>query len=119
MIQYTYLCYQCMVAEPFSSLDGNHVCPICKGEMEYWVTEEIDETTGKVINPGANAPEVDIDKILSITPSPIVVECPYCHSKNTSKISIFSKVINIQLGGMYGAIKANKNWQCDDCGSEW
>ena len=115
-----------MRPEAYNFFDENkkYLCPVCNNEMEFFLIEEIDETTGKVISRQDFRPEMDVEKAFqklqeSYKTITSVVECPYCHSKNTSKISTFSKVMNIQLGGMYGAIKANKNWQCHDCGSEF
>ena len=121
VIKYNFACFNCIIRQSFESLDEEekHFCPKCKKEMVFFNIEEIDDTTGKVIRRESSVKEIDVDKILNTPLPPVVVECPYCHSKRTSKISTFSKVMNIQLGGMYGAIKANKNWQCHDCGSEW
>ncbi len=47
-----------------------------------------------------------------------VVECPYCHSKDTSKISTTSKVVNTALFGFFGT-KRHKQWHCNQCGSDF
>lgn len=46
------------------------------------------------------------------------VQCPYCKSTNTHKITTTSKVVNTALFGLFGT-KRNKQWHCDSCGSEW
>lgn len=47
-----------------------------------------------------------------------VVECPYCHSKDTKKISTTSKVINTAVWGIFGT-KRHKQWHCNKCGSDF
>lgn len=119
MKRYVYICLNCLKSQSFNVINEEKcVCPICEIEMYYWYKEETDDVTGEVISREFSHEEPDFSKIQR-TPKYSEVECPYCHSKNTSKISTFFKAMNIQLGGTYGAIRANKNWQCHDCGSEW
>lgn len=47
------------------------------------------------------------------------VECPYCHSKNTRKISGASKVGNVALFGIFAAGKVSKQWHCNQCRSDF
>lgn len=47
-----------------------------------------------------------------------VVECPYCHSKDTKKISTTSKVINTAVWGIFGT-KRHKQWHCNECNSDF
>ena len=46
------------------------------------------------------------------------VECPYCHSTNTSKITTSSKVVNTALWGILGT-KRYKNYHCNNCHSDF
>jgi len=46
------------------------------------------------------------------------VECPYCHSKNTKKITTTSKVVNTAVWGIFGT-KRHKQWHCSKCGSDF
>ena len=46
------------------------------------------------------------------------VECPYCHSLNTKKISTTSKVVDTAAWGIFGA-KRHKQWRCNDCNSDF
>ena len=48
-----------------------------------------------------------------------VVECPYCHSADTKKISGFSKAGSLALFGIFAAGKASKQWHCNKCGSDF
>ncbi len=47
-----------------------------------------------------------------------VVECPYCHSTNTKKISTTSKVLNTVVFGIFGT-KRHKQWHCNNCNSDF
>ncbi len=48
-----------------------------------------------------------------------VVECPYCHSTNTKKISGVSKAGSVALFGIFAAGKVSKQWHCNSCGSDF
>ena len=48
-----------------------------------------------------------------------VVECPYCHSADTKKISGFSKAGSLALFGIFAAGKASKQLNCKKCGSDF
>lgn len=46
------------------------------------------------------------------------VECPYCHCKNTSKISTTAKAVNVALFGLLGN-KRKHQWHCNSCKSDF
>lgn len=46
------------------------------------------------------------------------VECPYCHSKDTNKISTTAKVVNTAVWGIFGT-KRHKQWHCNSCNSDF
>jgi uncharacterized CHY-type Zn-finger protein len=46
-------------------------------------------------------------------------ECPYCHSKNTKKISGFSKAGSVALFGVFAMGKVGKQWHCNQCKSDF
>lgn len=48
-----------------------------------------------------------------------VVECPYCHSTNTKKISGISKAGSVALFGVFAAGKVSKQWHCNNCNSDF
>lgn len=47
------------------------------------------------------------------------VECPYCHSTNTKKISRISKAGNVALWGIFATSKVAKQWHCNNCKSDF
>ena len=49
----------------------------------------------------------------------IEIECPYCHSTNTKKISTASKAGNIALLGIFSIDKVTKQWHCNNCKSDF
>ena len=51
-------------------------------------------------------------------PSKPSVECPYCHSTNTKKISGVSKAGSVALFGLFSQ-KARHQWHCNDCKSDF
>ena len=46
------------------------------------------------------------------------VECPYCHSTNTEKISTVSRAVSVSLVGAASG-KIGKQWHCKQCGSNF
>lgn len=46
------------------------------------------------------------------------VECPYCHSTDTSKITTTAKAVNIALFGLLGN-KRKHQWHCNNCKSDF
>ena len=47
------------------------------------------------------------------------VECPYCHSKDTKKISNLSKAGSVALIGVFALGKTSKEWHCNQCNSNF
>lgn len=47
------------------------------------------------------------------------VECPYCHSTNTYKITITSKAIHTAVFGILSMSRNSKQWHCNKCGSDF
>lgn len=51
--------------------------------------------------------------------SNITVKCPYCHSKDTFKISNFTRAAALYVLGTVGSVEASKQWHCNNCGSDF
>lgn len=47
------------------------------------------------------------------------IECPYCHSTNTKKITVTSKVAHTALFGIFSISRNSKQWHCNSCGSDF
>ena len=48
-----------------------------------------------------------------------IVECPYCHSADTRKISGLSKAGSVALFGIFSLGKTTKQWHCNRCNSDF
>lgn len=46
------------------------------------------------------------------------VECPYCHSMNTSKIGTVNRMVSTSMFGL-ASKKIGKQWHCNKCGSDF
>lgn len=94
-------------------------CPKCGCKQSYRNITKYSEA-GECVSCGAltyykKLKEYDL-------PSPksqISVECPYCHSTNTTKISTSSKVGKIALFGIFSLGKVTKQWHCNNCKSDF
>ena len=78
--------------------DGDTICLFCYCEL---ITEDEYQSTGYRHS----------DKP--------VVECPYCQSTNTKKISGLSKAGSVALFGVFAAGKVSKQWHCNNCSSDF
>lgn len=47
------------------------------------------------------------------------VECPYCHSTNTKKISTISKATHTAMFGVFSMSRNAKQWHCNNCNSDF
>lgn len=47
------------------------------------------------------------------------VECPYCHSTNTNKITNTSKAVHTAMFGIFSISRNSKQWHCNQCGSDF
>ena len=47
-----------------------------------------------------------------------MAECPYCHSRDTRKISTTSKVTSVAMLGI-ASNKIGKQWHCNNCKSDF
>lgn len=48
-----------------------------------------------------------------------IVECPYCHSTDTKKITNTSKAIHTALFGVFSMSRNSKNFHCNQCNSDF
>lgn len=46
------------------------------------------------------------------------IDCPYCHSNDTKKISTTSRIISTSLFGL-GSKKIGKQFHCNHCGADF
>lgn len=48
-----------------------------------------------------------------------IVECPYCHSTDTNKISSLSKAGRVALFGIFAVGKTTKQFHCNTCKADF
>lgn len=108
-----YFCNKCHEAYSFeSSKSYSKNCPICGGLMEFYANNDCD--TERVKKPPYEATKDPKSPYYKST-----VECPYCHSQDTTKISGLSKAGNVALFGIFAMGKVGKQWKCNDCKSDF
>lgn len=47
------------------------------------------------------------------------IECPYCRSKDTKRITNTSKVVHTAVFGIFSMGRNSKNFHCNNCGSDF
>ena len=109
MKQFVYACEKCLKYYTFYEEDSDFSCPKCRKLLTYLRTEEKDSTTNKITNRYQ-----ETERKRKNPGAPVVtVECPYCHSTNTRKISGFAKLGTLSWGA------TPKEWHCNRCDSDF
>lgn len=93
------------------------ICPKCGKEMEKYGQGDCDTELAEQRRQQAEYERSTMSYINPMNGKPIV-QCPYCKSTNTTKISATSKVVNTALFGLLGT-KRHKQWHCNGCKSDW
>lgn len=96
---YRYCCKQCGYVYDKNEAIETHICPQC-GNTDFSLVENYEES-------------------LRNTNSALTVECPYCHSTNTKKISGLAKGLKVAFWGNAAAGQIAKQWHCNNCGSDF
>lgn len=109
MIKHRYVCSSCFKVCDFSEKESDFFCPKCGEKMLYRQTMEMDSVTNEIINCYVEEDR----KRKNPAPSFVIVECPYCHSTNTRKISGFAKLGTLSWGA------TPKEWHCNRCDSDF
>ena len=47
------------------------------------------------------------------------VECPYCHSKDSKKITNTSKAVHTAMFGIFSMSRNSKQFHCNNCGADF
>lgn len=115
------LSYECKKCNKYVYFRSNEEyttqCKTCKNEMRFCGERNYNPKNG------LRAVEYSNTKLKTnfniSTPTKPVVECPYCHSKNTKKISGLSKAGSVALFGIFAAGKVSKQFHCNQCGADF
>lgn len=94
-----YICPECGCNQSYKNITKYSVAGECVscGEMTFYEKTK----------------EYDLPK------PPPEIECPYCHSKNTKKISGISKAGSVAVWGIFSIGKVTKQWHCNNCKSDF
>ena len=113
-------CYECIKChELYFIEEGKYfskICPICDVETKL---EGIYDCNTELAEKAKNMPPYDPTKDPKSPYYIPVIECPYCHSTNTNKISGISKAGSVALFGVFAMGKVSKQWHCNSCKSEF
>lgn len=110
-MKYIKVCYMCPICAQGYFFDKSSQfsteCPKCHVEMvcveEKNTTTEIEERESRRWENGKSA---------------MLIECPYCHSFNTKKISSLSKAGSVAMFGIFSQ-KIKHQWHCNSCNSDF
>ena len=113
------LCYKCKRCNKtiyyLSNEDYDTKCKTCKNEMTFLYEHKYNPSNGlKAIK--NNSKQKNNTEF--IKPAPII-ECPYCHSTDTKKITNTSKTLHTALFGVFSIGRNSKNFHCNQCGSNF
>lgn len=112
-------CYECKKCNKTMYFQSNTkyetICRTCKNEMQLIWEHNYRPNDGLKAIKNSNIKENKYPEFNAPKPK---IECPYCHSTDTKKISGTSKFINTAIWGPFGT-KRFKEWHCNKCGSDF
>lgn len=112
IIEERYWCPHCRF--PYSFPESDHhsnICDVCGHEMEFRRTCEVDVEKQALI-------QEKIKREKSNPNRKPRIQCPYCGSLATSKISTIGKIASVGFFGLASS-KLGKEWHCNKCGSNF
>lgn len=114
-IHYPYYCRKCTRTVYFNENDIiNDICKICGNKMDAgkpFVTHP-KQTLSNTNRKGSSV-------TMDFHQSKPTVECPYCHSTDTKKITNTSKAVHTALFGIFSVSRNSKQWHCNNCNSDF
>lgn len=94
----------------------NNIWSKCQCELKFLYNADRDtDLAEKVKNTQPYDPTKDPNSPYYIP----VVECPYCHSTDTKKITNTSKAVHTAVFGIFSIGRNSKNFHCNKCGSDF
>ncbi len=110
------ICYKCnkcnKTAYFLSDTEYDTKCKTCKTEMQYMYEKDYNPKNG--LRAIRNSNMMDSSKVQIP-----IIECPYCHSINTEKITNTSKALHTAMFGIFSIGRNTKQWHCNDCKSDF
>ena len=114
------LCYECKKCDKSvyfrSDEEYSTKCKSCKNEMKFICEKNYNPKSGLNAIKNSNSKnnintEFDLQKP--------TVECPYCHSVDTKKITTTSKAVHTAIFGIFSINRNSKNFHCNNCKSDF
>lgn len=113
-----YKCIKCNFDKDFLSNEPiNMKCKMCGNEMIFDYSRNYNPNNGlKAIknSNGKNSNRTEFSE-----EKELIVECPYCHSTNTKKITATSKAVHTAIFGIFSLSRNSKNYHCNVCNSDF
>lgn len=109
-----YKCNKCNKTVYFqSNMEYSTNCKTCGNKMQFLYENEYNPKNGLNAIKNSNTKNTDFDR------QKLTIECPYCHSTNTTKITTTSKVVHTALFGIFSLSRNSKQWHCNECSSDF
>ena len=89
-------------------------CNKCKNFNDIYVSKELQQYWANETKNQDNQQTTKDPKSSKPT-----VECPYCHSTDTKKITNTSKAVHTAIFGIFSIGRNSKNFHCNSCGSDF
>lgn len=99
-----------MIAEGRRSI----YCRNCSNFEDIYVSKELQQQWDNEAKNQGNQQTTKEPKSSKLT-----VECPYCHSTDTKKITNTSKAVHTAVFGIFSIGRNSKNFHCNKCGSDF
>lgn len=110
------VCYKCKNCDKtvyfLSDTEYDTKCKTCETEMQFMYEKDYNPKNGLRAIRSSNI--IDSSKV-----QVPIVECPYCHSTNTEKITNTSKALHTAMFGIFSISRNAKQWHCNDCKSDF
>lgn len=105
--------YQCPnCGRTYTEFDNIYYCGTCN----YRLIKQ--EDIREIKHPELSKREYKVIGTVSNLTEP-VIECPYCHSTDTKKISTTSKVVHTAIFGIFSMGRNSKNFHCNKCNADF
>ena len=109
----TYRCNKCKKFYDFDNSENyNAICNICNIGLTHVATYDIDTENKQKV------PEMTAEQYLERINKKASIECPYCHSTDTKKISGTTRWLSTGIFGL-ASNKIGKNYHCNKCKSDF
>ena len=111
--------FECENCKKMYSFESNKpyskYCLSCGGRLKFLSNTDCDTDRAEAVK---NQPKYNPTKDPKSPYYIPEVECPYCHSMNTKKISNITKAGSVAMFGIFSQ-KVKHQWHCNSCNSDF